>query len=175
MTVWGRKMLELLPESEHRLIEGATRMLKATSFAADATLDGMISASRAIGFSVVARRGIWLHAWQADLHSKQLVAAYLYRGGKLFGPSLEEILVETKDKKKALPKTLRKSDQRGPSFRFLAFRTNGFQGRSQQDGKRSTWGTSRPQFKRSSFNSRPNKFPFPKGGKQDRDNKPQKA
>lgn len=93
-------MLELHPESETGLTEGALRMLKASSFAADATLDGMIFASRTMASSVVATRGLWLRAWQADMHSKQLVTAYPYRGGKLFGPSLEKILIKTKDKKR---------------------------------------------------------------------------
>lgn len=77
-------------------------MLKGTSFAADDTLDGMIFASRAMSSSVVAKRGIRLRIWQADMHSKQIVAPYPYKGGKLFGPSLDKILVETRDKKKAL-------------------------------------------------------------------------
>lgn len=63
-------MLELLLESEMRLIEGALRILKAGSFAADVTTDGMIFASRAMAPSVVARHGFWLWAWQADMHSK---------------------------------------------------------------------------------------------------------
>lgn len=126
--VWGFKMLELLPESEHRLIEGATQMLKASSFAADSTLDGRIFASRALASLVVARQGVWLRAWQADLHSKQLAVAYTYKGGKLFGPSLEKILIETREKKKALLKTLHKSDLRGHSFRFPSFHANRFQG-----------------------------------------------
>lgn len=61
-------------------------MLKASSFVADATLDGLIFASRVMASSVVARRGIWLRAWQADIHFKQIVAAYPFKGEKLFGP-----------------------------------------------------------------------------------------
>lgn len=138
--MWGRKILELLPESESRLIEGASRLLKASSFAADATLDGMIFASRAMVSSVVARRGLWLWAWQADMHLKQLVAAYPYKGRKLFGPSLEKILVETRDKKKALPKSLCKPEQRNQSFCSPSFRMNRFQFRNQQGNRRATWG-----------------------------------
>lgn len=108
-------------------------MLKAGSFTADATLDGMIFASRALASSVVARRGLWLRAWQADIHSKQLVAAYPYKGGKLFGPALDRILVETKDKKEALPRSLKRFDQRSQSFRAsTSFRQNRFRGQGSQ-------------------------------------------
>lgn len=40
--VWSQKMLQLLPESETRLLEGASRILKAGSFTADATLDAIL-------------------------------------------------------------------------------------------------------------------------------------
>lgn len=100
--VWGKKMLELLPDSETRLREGASRILKASSFMADATLDALIFSSRAMASSTVARRGIWLRALQADAHSKQIVAGYPFQGEKLFGPHLDKILIETQDKKKAL-------------------------------------------------------------------------
>lgn len=172
--VWGRKMLELLPESEGRLIEGASRMLKATSFAVDAALDGMIFTSRAMASSVVARRGIWLRAWQADVHSKQL-AAYPYKGGKLFGPSLDKILVEMRDKKKALPKSLCKPEQRTQPFRYPSFRQNHFQGKGRQDGRCVSWGPGKPQYRRPFSNPRSNHFPFLRGGKQDREPKAQKA
>lgn len=174
--IWGWKMLELLPESETRLVEGATRMLKASEFAADATLDGMIFASRAQASSVVARRGLWLRALQADIHSKQLVAAYAYKGGKLFGPSLEKILVETKEKKKAFPRSLRKPDQRNQPFRSgPAFRPNRFRSQSAQGNRRPSWGSGKPQYRRPFSNTRPNRFPFGRGGKQDREPKNQKA
>lgn len=124
--VWSRKMLELLPDSEARLLEGASRILKAGVFAADATLDGIIFASRSMALSVVARRALWLQAWQADTHSKQLVVAYPYKGRKLFGPALEKILIETKDKRKALPHSLRKPYQQNQSFRSQSFRYNRF-------------------------------------------------
>lgn len=35
--VWAKKMMELLPESETRLLEGVSRILKASSFSADAS------------------------------------------------------------------------------------------------------------------------------------------
>lgn len=106
-------MQELLPESETHLLEGASRMLKAVSFSADTTLDTVTFSSRAMASSIVARRGIWLRAWQADIDSKQIVSAFPFKGAKLFGPHLDTILVETQDKKKAMPRSLRKPDCRG--------------------------------------------------------------
>lgn len=58
--VWGKKMIELLPESETRLREGASCILKASSFTADATLDALIFSSQAMASSTVARREVWL-------------------------------------------------------------------------------------------------------------------
>lgn len=170
--VWGRKMVELLPESETHLLEGASWMLKTVSFMADATLDSLIFSSRAMA-SIVARRGIWLRAWQADIHSKQIVSAYPYKGGKLFGPHLDSILVDTRDKKKAMPRSLRKPDQRGSGP--YSFRGSQSYLRGRSDYKRQSWNANKPQFKQPSFNPRAGHFPFSKGDKQDRDPKNQKA
>lgn len=173
--VWGRKMLELLPDSETRLIDGASRMLKASSFVAEATLDGMIFASKAMASSVVARRGIWLRTWQAEMHSKQLVASYPFKGEKLFGPSLDKILVKTKVKKKALPKSLRKTEQRAQPFCYSSFRPNHFQSRNRQEGRRTSWGSGNPQYRWPFPTNRSNRFPFLRGCKQERVAKTQKT
>uniref|UniRef100_A0ACB8EKJ0 Uncharacterized protein n=1 Tax=Sphaerodactylus townsendi TaxID=933632 RepID=A0ACB8EKJ0_9SAUR len=44
--VWARKVLELIPPTETKAIEGVNRMLKAASFAADATLDAVTFSAR---------------------------------------------------------------------------------------------------------------------------------
>lgn len=79
--------MELLPPSESRLLEGASRMLNASAFTADATLDGLIFASRAMAAGSVARRGIWLRAWQADVHSKHHLGIPILRRKIVWSPS----------------------------------------------------------------------------------------
>lgn len=37
--VWGRKLLDLVPQTDTRVLEGLSRIIKANSFIADATLD----------------------------------------------------------------------------------------------------------------------------------------
>lgn len=93
--MWGRKMMELQLDSESWLLAEASWMLKASVFSADATLDSLIFASRAMASLVVARRAIWLWVWQADICSKYIVASYPFKGEKLFGSHLDKILVET--------------------------------------------------------------------------------
>lgn len=173
--VWARKLLQLLPENNRRVLEGATRLLKAASFSSDASLDAATFASRAMASSAVARRGIWLRAWPADLRAKNIVSSYPFQGEKLFGEALERILIETKDKKKAMPKTIRRPDRRG--FDRHSFRNSGSSSlsRVRTDFKKSHWNPSRPTFRRNFNNSK--FFRSAQGGtdKADRDGKPGKA
>lgn len=163
--VLGGKMLELLPVSESRLREGASRMLKATSFTADATLDALIFSSRAVASSTVARRGIWLRAWQADIHSKQIVTGYPFQVEKLFGSCLYRILIETRDKKKALPRFLCKTDRKGQGN--YSFRGQQIFQRSRFDNRHQGWTSPRPQFKRTNFGNRGPRQRFQRGDRQD--------
>lgn len=64
--VWMRKLIQMLPDNNRRLLEGANRILKAISYTADATLDTIVFASRAVALAVVAQRIVWLRAWPAD-------------------------------------------------------------------------------------------------------------
>lgn len=161
--VWTKKLLDLIPQSDSRLQEGLNRLLKANAFVADATLDSLVFTSRSMAASVHARRALWLRAWQADNRSKQILAAYPFTGETLFGPKLEKILVETRDKRKALPKSLRRNDRRGkqtyPSSNF-SFRSS-FANRSRTEGRRPSW-TPKPRFRRSYTNTREGRPPFTK-------------
>lgn len=65
--VWECKMLQLLLEMDKRLLGGTNRLLKAASFISDATLAALIFCPRALASATVARRNIWVCAWQADL------------------------------------------------------------------------------------------------------------
>lgn len=161
--VWTKKLLDLIPQTDSRLQEGLSRILKANAFIADATLDSLVFTSRTMAASIHARRALWLRAWQADNKSKQIVSAYPFFGEKLFGPYLDKILVEGRDKKKTLPKSLRRNDRSGRqsySTGNYSFRTS-FPSRSRTDGRRPSW-TPRPRFRRPFFNSRNARPPFRK-------------
>lgn len=145
--VWTKKLLDLIPQADSRLQEGLSRILKANAFLVDATLDSLVFTSRSMAASVHACRALWLRAWQADNKWKQIVAAYPFTGDKLFGPHLEKILVETRDKKKVLPKSLRRTDRRGRQLYThsnYSFRSS-FTARPRSDGRRAPW-TARSRF-----------------------------
>lgn len=84
---------------------------EAVSFTSDATLDSMVFASRAISCAAAARRAIWLRAWPTIYQDKAIVTAYPFQGDRVVGYSLEKILVETCDKKKAMPWSLKRGDK----------------------------------------------------------------
>lgn len=159
---WGRKLMDLLPHADSRIREGLSRLIMANSFIADATLDNLVFTSRSMAAGVHARRAIWLRAWQADPKSKQIVAAYPFTGDKLFGTHLDKILVETREKKKVLPKSLRRPDKRGSQpFQTTnySFRSSFQPARTRTDGRRVTW-TPKPRFRRPFFNPRANRGSF---------------
>lgn len=155
--VWVKKLLDLIPQTDSRVQEGLTRVLKANSFIADATLDTLVFTSRSMAAGVHARRTLWLRAWQADAKSKQIVTAYPFTGEKLFGPHLDKVLVETRDKKKILPKSLRRPDRRGRQSYTTnySFRSS----RTRPDGRRPAW-TPRPKFRRQFYAPRDNRPAF---------------
>lgn len=109
--VWMRKLIQLIPEGDHCALEGANRVLKAVSFASDATVDSMAFASRSISSAVAACRTLWLRAWHTSYQGKLLVTGYPFQGDCLFGDSLKKILAETCEKKKAMPRSLRRQDR----------------------------------------------------------------
>ena len=86
--VWARKMAQLLPPENRSLQEGASHWIRSVALIADATLDSITVSSRASA-AAAARRLLWLRQWQADVHSKIVVASYPFQGYKLFGDPLE--------------------------------------------------------------------------------------
>lgn len=168
--VYGRKLMQLISPDDKCLLQGAGRMLKASAFATDAMLDAMSFASRAMASSVMARRGLWLRAWRADTQSKLIVASYPFEGKKLFGDSLDKILVETRGKKTAMPKTLKRSGS--GSFSFRPF-SSSFRGRHEVF-KRQNWGQ-RPFFRKHAVNQWFGRVQQRRGDKRAGDKKSQKA
>lgn len=119
--VWMRKLMQLIPEDSRRALEGAIRVLKAVSFTSDTTLDAMVFASRFLSSEAAARRTLWLRAWPMTFQDKAIVTAHPFQGDKLFGDALDKILVETRGKKKATPRSLRREDVRPYTRRRSVF------------------------------------------------------
>lgn len=86
---------------------------------ADATLEALTFSSRAMASAAAARYILWLRAWQVDILSKHIVAYYLSQGDWHFGHPPDKILMKTYDKKKAVPKILKRTDRRSSSSHFF--------------------------------------------------------
>ncbi|XP_053114316.1 uncharacterized protein LOC128328210 [Hemicordylus capensis] len=95
--------MSLVPPENVNLRQGQYKLARASALMADSGLDCLQHASRALAAGVAVRRGLWLKHWKVDNKSKVALAATPFLGGKLFGESLEPVLVETSDKKKAMP------------------------------------------------------------------------
>lgn len=123
--LWLKQLQEQIPASDSCSHQDINKMLAAVEFSADATLNTARFAAKAIGSSVTSRRLLWLHHWQADARNKWPLAASPYAGGKLFGSSLDPILVETKDHRKVFPFVSRRSEfWQQPYFRSQSFRSS---------------------------------------------------
>lgn len=109
---WSKDLLEMLPHSDTRVRQTLNKIIKAWAFTADATLDTVQQCARAQSAAVAVRRQFWLKSWNVDSRSKQNLSYTPFLGTKLFGESLEPVLVEGKDKKKALPSIKKKDDKR---------------------------------------------------------------
>lgn len=76
--VWVHKIIQLILLENCRLLEGATRVLKASAIPTDATLD-------ALTFACGSQKRPVVRVWQADFHTKYLVSAYPFQDDCLFG------------------------------------------------------------------------------------------
>lgn len=73
--------------------------------------------------SVTSRYLLWLCQWQANKKPKWQLASAPFKGGQLFGVVLDPILVEGKDKRKALPHLYRQAERRTtPCYKRQSFR-----------------------------------------------------
>lgn len=89
-------------------------MLNATRFSA-----------KSLGSTTTSRRLLWLRNLQADMRSKWQLGSAPYSAGNLFGPCLEPLLVETRDRRKILPPTSRRGDSHySASNRYQSFRAS---------------------------------------------------
>lgn len=121
--LWLCQLQERISPHDVQLQQDINKLLVATQFSADATLNVVKYAPRALSSSVTFRCLLWLRNWQADTKSKWRLAASSFTGGSLFGESLEPILIENKDKRKVLLSMTRQADHRpSPYFWKPTFR-----------------------------------------------------
>ncbi|XP_026558728.1 cleavage stimulation factor subunit 2 isoform X7 [Pseudonaja textilis] len=101
--LWLHQMQARVPPDDVRTHQDLNKLIVAAEFSADATLNTIKFASRAIAASVIARRLLWLRPWVAATRNKWKLAVAPFKGSKLFGDALDPFLVETKDGRKFLP------------------------------------------------------------------------
>lgn len=101
--IWLRQMQGRFPPGETRLHQDVNKLMAATEFSADATLNTVKFLSRALASTVTLCHLLWLCHWQADMRSKWRLALAPYKGANLFGKALDPILIENKDKRKSCP------------------------------------------------------------------------
>lgn len=85
-----------------RSLQGVNKILAAVEFAAVASLYAARFSAKAIGAAVTSRRLLWLRQWQADARNKWRFTSAPSSDDKLFGASLEPLLIETKVHRKVL-------------------------------------------------------------------------
>lgn len=110
--IWLHQLQERLPPEETRLHQDINKLVAATEYSADASLNAAKFASRALASSVTSQRLFWLHNWKADVKAKWNLAAALYKAPNLFGAALDPVLVEDKDKQKVLSSSYRRPERR---------------------------------------------------------------
>lgn len=101
------------------------------TFTTDASLDSLQFCSRAMASNVVDKRNVWLLSWDLDAGSQVRLATSSFNGKKLFGQALNLVLIESKDKRKILPKVSKGDFSGRPYQTFHPFRSQ-TRGKGQQ-------------------------------------------
>lgn len=101
--IWLRQLQEHLPPDYTQLHQDINKIVAATKYAADASLNSVKFTSRALASSVTSRREFWLRHWKANQKVKWHLMAAPYKEPHLFGAALDPVLVKDKDKRKVLP------------------------------------------------------------------------
>lgn len=98
-------------------------MKRAAQFASDTSLDAIQFCARAQAANAV-HRNVCLKHWKVDTISKKNLSIEKFVGRMLFGEhSLEKVLVETKEEKKAMPSTSTGKDKDPKSKSSQSFRS----------------------------------------------------
>lgn len=104
--------------------QDVSKIIAAAEYLADASLDAVKFASRAMASTVSSRRLLWLRHWRADMKSKWRLTAAPYKSSSLFGAALDSALVKGRDKKRVLPSSYRRPDRRYSPYPRQSFRSN---------------------------------------------------
>ncbi|KAH0619590.1 hypothetical protein JD844_000322 [Phrynosoma platyrhinos] len=91
-------------------IQGINKLLKVAAFTADASLDIMQFNARTQATSLLVRGQIWLKSKLVDARLKHNLKFSPFTGGTLFRESLDPLLVETRDKRKALASSAKRDE-----------------------------------------------------------------
>ncbi|KAL8190824.1 UNVERIFIED_CONTAM: hypothetical protein K2H54_062161 [Gekko kuhli] len=163
--IWADNLLQNPEVSPLVLRRTLLKMKRAAEFAADASQDNIQFCARAQAANITIRRNIWLKHWRVDSLSKSNLATEKFSGRLLFGESnLDKVLVETREKKKAMPSSSYRREGDGKSRSSHSFRNsyNAGRGRDTRDRtfKSFKFGTRNPN--KQTPNYRPGKGPNPK-------------
>ncbi|XP_013917310.1 PREDICTED: uncharacterized protein LOC106545317, partial [Thamnophis sirtalis] len=105
---WLRKLLTDLLAGNTRARQDIRKIIVAVEYSANASLAATKFSSRALASNVTSRRLLWLRHWQVDVKTKWKLISAPFKGGKLFGETLDPFLMESKDKCKILPPVTKK-------------------------------------------------------------------
>lgn len=100
--VWAEELAKEEKELPNRVKDTLKKISLAAAFAADSSLDMMHYYARAMAANTTTRHSIWLRSWSGNSGSQAKLIGAPFEGGKLFGSSLEPLLMEAKDKRKVL-------------------------------------------------------------------------
>lgn len=140
MMAWIEE-LENSREKMSRTMRNSLRKISmAAAFTADSSLDTMQFIAKSLASNVAARRSVWLRRWEVDQGSQSRLAAFPFAGDKLFGQTLDPLLVENKDKKKVLP-TIKKDPPKGRATFFPQRNRQSF--RRREGARKTKWNKGR--------------------------------
>lgn len=139
--IWAEELASD-PSLPGRVRSSLKKIALATAASADCAYDSLELAGRSMATGVVARRNVWLSQWQGDAGSATRLVSSPFKGQKLFGESLEPLLVEDKDKRKVLLSSKKEAPKKTPSFR-----PSGFRSRDGWTRSKPKWGKGKAPFK----------------------------
>ncbi|XP_039201698.1 uncharacterized protein LOC120308997 [Crotalus tigris] len=118
--LWLRQLQTKIPPEEVRMHQDLNKLVAASEYMADSSLQVARFSSRALATSVTSRRLLWLRRWPTDFQSKWRLASAPYRGGQLFGEALNPYLTE-KGKRKVMSKLPRRADRKAAPYAHKQF------------------------------------------------------
>ncbi|KAL8199288.1 UNVERIFIED_CONTAM: hypothetical protein K2H54_039289 [Gekko kuhli] len=163
--IWADNLLQNPEVSPLVLRRTLLKMKRAAEFAADASQDNIQFCARAQAANITIRRNIWLKHWKVDALSKSNLATEKFSGRLLFGESnLDKVLVETREKKKAMPSSSYRREGEGKPRSSHSFWApyNAGRGCDSRDRPFKSFKFGMRNSNKNTSNYRPGKWPHPK-------------